>query len=118
MNTNENLFKITKTAATETTPLPLAINDVNDKLDQLLEIIHKQNSQIAKLTNEVTELKHAHSTAKETATKPVMTVATPAAVQPADLAKVEASVTRIVEDYLSRYEREHSRKLDAFTRAR
>lgn len=97
--------------ATETAHSSAAINEMNDKLDRLLDIILKQNGQIAELKSEVAGLKVSHSAGSKAAV-------VPAAAQTVDTAKIETRLTRLVEEYLSRYEREYGRKLDAFARTR
>lgn len=94
------------------------INDMNIKLDQLLDIIQTQSCQIAELRSEVIELRKSHS---NVATAPPASASTPA--QPHQIAevntqKLELRLSRLIEEYLSRYEREHSKRLEAFLLAR
>lgn len=94
------------------------INDINIKLDQLMEIIQTQNCQITELRNEVVELRKSHS---NVATASAATTAAPAKpIQIADVntQKLELRLTRLIEEYLLRYEREHSKRLEAFLLAR
>lgn len=103
------------------------INDisiVNIKLDQLMEIIQTQNCQITELRNEVVELRKSHSNVAAAATTAAAAAAaanTPSKpIQIADVntQKLEQRLTRLIEEYLSRYEREHSKRLEAFLMAR
>lgn len=91
------------------------INDINNKLDQLIEIIQTQNCQISELRNEVIELKKSHSSFAASATASVSKT-----TQNTDLStqKLEQRLSRIIEEYLSRYEREHSKRLETFMIAR
>lgn len=91
------------------------INDINNKLDQLIEIIQTQNCQISELRNEVIELKKSHSSFAASASASVTKT-----TQNTDLStqKLEQRVSRIIEEYLSRYEREHSKRLETFMIAR
>lgn len=87
------------------------MNDMNNKLDQLMEIIQTQNCQISELRNEVAEMKKSHSNISVSAAK---------TTQNADLntQKLENRLSRLIEEYLSRYEREHSKRLETFMIAR
>lgn len=91
------------------------INDINNKLDQLLEIIQTQNCQISELRNEVIEMKKSHSSFAASASASVSKT-----TQNTDLntQKMEQRLSRIIEEYLSRYEREHSKRLETFMIAR
>lgn len=86
------------------------INDINIKLDQLMEIIQTQNCQISELRNEVAELKKSHSNVATTSKQP----------QNADIntQKIEIRLSRLIEEYLARYEREHGKRLETFVMAR
>lgn len=86
------------------------INDINIKLDQLMEIIQTQNCQISELRNEVAEMKKSHSNVATTSKQ------TPNAEISAQ--KLELRVSRLIEEYLGRYEREHSKRLESFVMAR
>ncbi|XP_055296288.1 enhancer of mRNA-decapping protein 4 homolog isoform X3 [Sitodiplosis mosellana] len=86
------------------------INDINIKLDQLMEIIQTQNCQLSELRNEVIELKKSHSNAA-TASKTVSNTEI-------NTQKLELRLSRLIEEYLMRYEREHSKRLEAFLMAR
>lgn len=110
MKTDENLFNLSKSTITETTQSTAALNEMNQKLDKLLDIIQKQNSQLVELKSEVADLKISHSSVSK---------ATPTtAAQPMDTSKMEARMCRLVEEYLVRYDREYGRKLEAFQRGR
>lgn len=89
------------------------INDINIKLDQLMEIIQTQNCQITELRNEVIELRKSHSNVA-TAAAP----AKPIQITDVNTQKLELRLTRLIEEYLLRYEREHSKRLEAFIMAR
>lgn len=86
------------------------INDINIKLDQLMEIIQTQNCQLSELRNEVAELKKSHSN----------TAAVSKTVSNAEIntQKLELRLSRLIEEYLLRYEREHSKRLENFLMAR
>lgn len=86
------------------------INDISLKLDQLIEVIQTQSCQISELRNEVAELKKSHSDAA-IATKPSQNAEI-------NTQKIELRVSRLIEEYLSRYEREHSQRLETFLMAR
>lgn len=86
------------------------INDMNNKLDQLLEIIQTQNCQISELRAEVADLKKSHSNAA-IASKPTQNTEI-------NTQKLELRLTHLIEEYLTRYEREHNKQLEAFVRAR
>lgn len=87
------------------------INDINIKLDQLMEIIQTQNCQISELRNEVAELKKSHSTIAVSASK---------STQNSDIntQKLEHRLSKLIEEYMSRYEREHRKQLETFMIAR
>lgn len=87
------------------------INDINIKLDQLMEIIQTQNCQLSELRNEVIELKKSHSNTTTNTSK----VASSAEI---NTQKVELRVSHLIEEYLKRYEREHSKRLETFLVAR
>lgn len=87
------------------------INDINIKLDQLMEIIQTQNCQLSELRNEVIELKKSHSNTATTSKN------VPNAEQLATQ-KLEIRLSRLIEEYLMRYEREHSKRLETFLMAR
>lgn len=87
------------------------INDINIKLDQLMEIIQTQNCQLSELRNEVIELKKSHSNVAATTSK-----GTPNSE--VNTQKLENRLSRIIEEYLVRYEREHSKRLETFLIAR
>lgn len=96
------------------------INDINIKLDQLMEIIQTQNCQITELRNEVIELRKSHSNVAMAAATPSSAAAPAKPIQIADVntQKLELRLTRLIEEYLLRYEREHSKRLEAFLLAR
>lgn len=87
------------------------INDINIKLDQLMEIIQTQNCQLSELRSEVIELKKSHSNVAATTSK-----STPNAE--VNTQKLELRLSRLIEEYLIRYEREHSKRLETFLIAR
>ncbi|XP_031617309.1 enhancer of mRNA-decapping protein 4 homolog isoform X2 [Contarinia nasturtii] len=86
------------------------INDINIKLDQLMEIIQTQNCQLSELRSEVADLKKSQSNA----------VATSKQTQNVDIniQKLEHRVSRLVEEYLSRNEREQNKRLENFLMTR
>lgn len=100
---NENLYK--KSTTTDS-----SLNHINNKLDQLLEIIQTQNCQISELRNEVSDLKKSHSDSTPASSSTNQSQL--------ESPKIELRLTRLIEEYLSRYEREYGRKLDAFLMAR
>lgn len=99
------------------------INDINIKLDQLMEIIQTQNCQIIELRNEMVELRKSHSNVASAAVAAAAAAASTAPSKPLQIAdintqKLELRLTRLIEEYLVRYEREHSKRLEAFLMAR
>lgn len=86
------------------------LHDINIKLDQLLEIIQSQNCQISELRSEVTEMKKSHSN--------IATVAPPSQNIEINTQKMEHRISRLIEEYLQRYERDHSQRLETFLMAR
>lgn len=93
------------------------INDINIKLDQLMEIIQTQNCQITELRNEVVELRKSHSSVAA-AVASVAAPSKPAQTADINTQKLELRLTRLIEEYLLRYEREHSKRLETFSLAR
>lgn len=91
------------------------INDINNKLDQLLEIIQSQTCQIFELRNEMAELKKSQTNAVVSATAAAVTGGSSAQQVEVKTQNMEIRLSRMIEEYLSRYEREHSKKLEAFT---
>lgn len=87
------------------------LNDINIKLDQLMEIIQTQNCQISELRNEVAEMKKSHSTVAASASKPNQNAEI-------NTQKLELRLSRLIEEYLIRYEREHSKRLEMMLMAR
>lgn len=96
------------------------INDINIKLDQLMEIIQTQNCQITELRNEVVELRKSHSNVvvAAAATAAAVVPSKPAQISEVNTQKLELRLTRLIEEYFARYEREHSKRLEAFILAR
>lgn len=95
------------------------LNDINIKLDQLMEIIQTQNCQITELRNEVIELRKSHSNVATTTSVAAKSApAQPIQIADVNIQKLELRLTRLIEEYLSRYEREHSKRLEAFLLAR
>ena len=97
------------------------INDINIKLDQLMEIIQTQNCQISELRNEVIELRKSHSNVATAAAAVAATASAPskpAQVSDINTQKLEQRLTRLIEEYLMRYEREHNKRLEAFVMSR
>lgn len=90
------------------------LNDINNKLDQLMEFIQTQNCQISELRNEVAELKKSHSNVAAAAN------ASSKSYQNSDLntQKLEQRLSRLIEEYLARYEREYTKRLETFMLAR
>lgn len=91
------------------------INDINNKLDQLLEIIQSQTCQIFELRNEMAELKKSQTSTVVSATAAAVTGGSSAQQVEVKTQNMEIRLSRMIEEYLSRYEREHSKKLEAFT---
>lgn len=93
------------------------INDINTKLDQLMEIIQTQNCQINELRNEVVELRKSHSNvaAAAAATAAAATTASPKPIQipEIDTKNLTLRLTQLIEAYLSRYEGEFNQRLEA-----
>lgn len=87
------------------------LNDINIKLDQLMEIIQTQNCQISELRNEVAEMKKSHSIVAASASKPNQNAEI-------NTQKLELRLSRLIEEYLIRYEREHSKRLEMMLMAR
>lgn len=87
------------------------INDINIKLDQLMEIIQTQNCQLSELRNEVVELKKSHSNAALSASKQTQG-------NEYNTQKLELRLSQLIEEYLIRYEREHNKRLEMFLMAR
>lgn len=103
LQNSENLYKKSSSSS--------PINDINFKLDQLLETIQTQNCQIAELRNEVADLKKSHSTGTAAPSSSAANV-------DLNLQKIEVRLSKLIEEYLVRYEREHNKKLDAFVAGR
>lgn len=89
------------------------LNDINIKLDQLMEIIQTQNCQISELRNEVAELKKSHSTVAASAAKPIQNADAILNTQ-----KLELRLSRLIEEYLNRYERDHKQRLEMMLMAK
>lgn len=102
MKNSESLYK--KSSALS------PINDINFKLDQLMEVIQTQNCQISELRNEIADMKKSHSSGVASTT---ITTQTDMNIQ-----KIEVRLSKLIEEYLVRYEREHFKKLTEFTAAR
>lgn len=94
------------------------INDINIKLDQLMEIIQTQNCQITELRNEVIEMRKSHSNVVAAAVTAAAPSKTPVQIADINTQKLELRLTRLIEEFLLRYEREHSKRLEAFVMAR
>lgn len=107
LQTNENLYK----KSVSSTP----INDINNKLDQLLEIIQSQTCQIFELRNEMAELKKSQSTAVASVAAAAVAGGSSAQQVEVKTQNMEIRLSRMIEEYLARYEREHSKKLEAFS---
>lgn len=89
-------------AAASMSPSPN--NSISHKLDQMLEIIQTQNCQISELRNEIIGLKQ-NRTERDDSLK-------------VEANKIEIRLSKLIEEYLIRYEREHNKKLDAFITGR
>lgn len=85
-------------AAASLSPSP--INNISHKLDQMLEIIQTQNCQISELRNEIIGLKQNRADGDESLK--------------VEANKIEIRLSKLIEEYLIRYEREHNKKLEAF----
>lgn len=107
LQNNENLYE----KSVSITP----INDINNKLDQLLEIIQSQTCQIFELRNEMAELKKTQSTAVASVAAAAVVGGSSAQQVEFKTQNMEIRLSRMIEEYLSRYEREHSKKLEAFS---
>ncbi|XP_037024595.1 enhancer of mRNA-decapping protein 4 homolog isoform X1 [Bradysia coprophila] len=73
------------------------LNDMAYKLDQVLEFMQTQACQISELRNAIEMKNNADDNKLKTISK-----------------NIEFSVTKTIEDYLIRHEREHKKKLEAF----
>lgn len=100
MNMSGNSFKQTGAAALSPSP----INSIIHKLDQMLEIIQTQNCQISELRNEIIGLKQTRAEGDDSLK--------------VEANKIEIRLSKLIEEYLIRYEREHNKKLEAFTTGR
>lgn len=80
-------------------------NEVSYKLDQLLESLQTQNCQIAELRNEVLDLKKNRLDDSTTKVEIISN-------------KIEFRLSKMIEEYLIRNEREHNKKLEAFLAGR
>lgn len=106
LQNNKNLYE----KSVSTSP----INEINNKLDQLLEIIQSQTCQIFELRNEVAELKKCQTTAVASVAAAAVAGGNTAQQVEVKTQNMEMRLSRMIEEYLSRYEREHSKKLEAF----
>lgn len=86
------------------TSLSQSPNSINHKLDQMLEIIQTQNCQISELRNEIINLKQNRAEGDDSLKF--------------EANKIEFRLSKMIEEYLIRYEREHNKKLDAFVTGR
>lgn len=78
-----------------TQPSAGSLSDINDKLDRMLEVIQSQNCRIAELQSEVVALKRVDAAQGDNGSSDLRTA-------------------KVVEEYLTRCEREHNKRLDAF----
>ncbi|EDW71758.2 uncharacterized protein Dwil_GK22271, partial [Drosophila willistoni] len=93
-------------------------SETNAKLDQLLELVKAQSQQLNKLENEVAtlQLQQQQMAAK---TDPNSSVASSEPKTVNQLAyKIEMQLSKLMEQYLKRYENEHKKKLAEFLQAR
>lgn len=79
-------------------------SNIGHKLDQMLEIIQTQNCQISELRNEIIGLKQNRAEASDSLK--------------VEANKIEIRLSKLIEEYLIRYEREHNKKLEAFITGR
>lgn len=100
LNKSGHLFKQTAAASLSSSP----INSIGHKLDQMLEIIQTQNCQISELRNEIIGLKQNRVEGND--------------ALKAEGNKIEIRLSKLIEEYLIRYEREHNKKLEAFVSGR
>lgn len=98
LNKSGHLFK--QTAVATSSP----INSIAHKLDQMLEIIQTQNCQISEMRNEIIGLKQNRVEGND--------------ALKAEGNKIEIRLSKLIEEYLIRYEREHNKKLEAFITGR
>lgn len=100
LNKSGQAFK--QTAIASLSPSP--INNISNKLDQMLEIIQTQNCQISELRNEIIGLKQNRTEGED--------------LLKVEANKIEIRLSKLIEEYLIRYEREHNKKLEAFVTGR
>lgn len=86
------------------------INDINMKLDQLMEIIQTQNCQLSELRSEVADLKKSQSNAAAAVTSKQ--------THNVDMQKIEKRINKVLEEYLSRYDREQMKRFENFLMTR
>lgn len=100
LNKSGHSFKQTANTSSSSSP----INNIGHKLDQMLEIIQTQNCQISELRNEIIGLKQNRVEGNESLK--------------VEANKIEIRLSKLIEEYLIRYEREHHKKLEAFITGR
>lgn len=100
LNKSGHAFKQTDVASLSSSP----IGNISNKLDQMLEIIQTQNCQISELRNEIIGLKQNRTEGED--------------LLKVEANKIEIRLSKLIEEYLIRYEREHNKKLEAFISGR
>lgn len=96
LNKSGHSFKQPAVASLSASP----INNISHKLDQMLEIIQTQSCQISELRSEIIGLKQNRVDGDESLK--------------VEANKIEIRLSKLIEEYLIRYEREHNKKLEAF----
>ncbi|EDW03803.1 GH11439 [Drosophila grimshawi] len=111
-NNNNNSSNNSHNATNENCP---SNAEMNVKLEQLLDLVKAQSQQLNKLEHEVSKM-HQQQQQQQS------TCSTAAALQPKsvnELAyKIEMQLSKLMEQYLKRYENEHKKKLAEFLHAR
>ncbi|XP_034666719.1 enhancer of mRNA-decapping protein 4 homolog [Drosophila subobscura] len=92
--------------------------ELNNKIDLLLDLVKAQSKQLNKLENEVSKLQQQQ---QQTATA-VQPAKSDTSLEPKNVNqlayKIEMQLSKLMEQYLKRYENEHSKKLSEFLLAR
>ncbi|XP_022214740.2 enhancer of mRNA-decapping protein 4 homolog [Drosophila obscura] len=96
--------------------------ELNDKIDLLLDLVKAQSKQLNKLENEVSKLQQQQQQTAAVAAAAVQPVKSDASLEPKNVNqlayKIEMQLSKLMEQYLKRYENEHSKKLSEFLLAR
>ncbi|KRG02628.1 enhancer of mRNA-decapping protein 4 homolog isoform X1 [Drosophila mojavensis] len=99
-------------------PIVESATEVNAKLEQLLEMVKAQSEQLNKLEHEINKVQQQ----QQQQLLQQSSGSTAAALQPKsvnELAyKIEMQLSKLMEQYLKRYENEHKKKLTEFLHAR